>query len=150
MSRSSRSGSRALTVVAVLTLTACGGGSGGAAASASSDPVSEQLQSQLDVLPRVDGATRTAHRLDGTTLTESFTVPAGTPACLQLLARLDAGGYQVVTGANDTAVDPGTCRTATGDPGVDATTGSATILARGGSQVALTWTTTSYTMSVTS
>ena len=135
-----------LVLAGALMLSACGGGSAPAAAP-SVDPTEAQLQHQLDDLPAVDGATRSARELEGATLTESYTVPAGTPACLQLLASLDAGGYEVVAGTDPgVPVDPGTCRTATGTPGVDTTTGTATILARGGSQIGLTWTSTAYTL----
>ena len=137
----------AAALVALASLTGCG--SDRAAATPSVDPTAAQLQEQLDMLPEVDGAQRTMHALAGTTLTESFTVPDGSPACLQVLAKLHAGGYDVVTGSTQAAVDPATCRTAAGDPGTDTSAGTATILAQGGSEIALTWTATGYTISVT-
>lgn len=143
----SRTAAPLAVLVVLLALTGCGGGSG-AAATPSVDPTLAQLQDQLDVLPEVDGATRTQHDFSGDSLTEAFTVPAGSPVCLQLLAVLDAGGYEVVAGSGQAVVDPSTCRAAD-DPTVGSTAGTATILARGGSQIALTWTVAGYTISVT-
>ena len=148
----SRSSAPFALLAVLLVLTGCGG-SDGASASPSVDPTQAQLQDlgrQLDVLPEVDGATRTRHDYAGDSLTEAFTVPAGSPACLQVLATLDAGGYEVVAGTDQAAVDPTTCRTADDDPAVSSATGTATILARGGSQIALTWTASGYTIAISS
>ena len=134
-----------LAVVPLLALAACSG-SAPASSTPSVDPTAAQLQQQLDDLPAVDGAQRTAHDLQGASLTETFTVPAGSPACLQILSRLDAGGYEVVVGTEQVA--PTTCRLASGAADTDTTAGKATILARGGSEIALAWTTTTYTVTV--
>lgn len=136
----------AAVLSAVLLLSACGSAGRGAAAP-SVDPTAAQLQQQLDDLPTVDGATRTRHDLRGDTLTEQFTVPAGTPACLQVLARLDAGGYEVV--AAGVRISPTTCRTVSGSDVASERAGAATVLARGGSEIALTWTATSYAVTAT-
>ena len=135
-----------LAIVPMLTLVACGGGSA-PASTASVDPTAAHLQNQLDELPAIDGAQRTAHDQQGSTLTETFTVPTGSPACLQILSLLDAGGYEVVAGTEQ--ISPTTCRPVSGAAGTDTASGTATILARGGSEIALTWTATSYTVRVT-
>ncbi|MHA3704940.1 hypothetical protein ACXR2U_22440 [Jatrophihabitans sp. YIM 134969] len=145
MSRSSRLA--VLTAPVLLLLTACGGSGGGGAAEPSVASTQSQLQDQLDALPQVDGAQRTSQTYAGGTLTEAFTVPAGSPACLQLLAVLDAGGYQVVAGTDQAVVSPTTCRTPSG-AGVGPSAGTATILAAGGSEIALTWTTSGYTIAL--
>jgi hypothetical protein len=135
-----------LVVPLVLALAACGG-SDGPAPSPSVASTESQLQDQLDVLPQVDGAERTTHQYADGRLTESFTVSSDSPACLQLLAVLDAGGYEVVAGPDQAVVASTTCRTPTGDA-VSPSAGTATILARGGSEIALTWTATSYTLTL--
>lgn len=145
----SRSSLPVALLASLIVLTGCGGSDGGAAPP-SVDPTEAHLQDQLDALPAVDGATRTVQQFDAGALTESFTVPAGSPACLQVLAILDAGGYEVVAGAGEVAVVPTTCRTADDDPAVSTVAGTATILARGGSQIALTWTATAYTIAISS
>lgn len=136
----------ALAVCAVLT--ACGGGSTAPASSPSVDPTTAQLQARLDALPAVDGAQRTARHVAGGTLSETFTVPAGTPACLQVLAPLDAAGYQVVAGATEDPVDATTCLTTQPTDPVSTAQGTASVLAQGGSQIALRWTATEYTLEV--
>lgn len=148
----SRTTSRPLLAVGVAcvagVLVACGGSAG--ATSTTSPPTDQsRWQAQLDALPTVDGASRSAHDASTDGLTETFTVPSGAPACLQVLARLDASGYEVVAGAGADRVDPTTCLTASAADGVSTAAGTATILAEGGSQITLSWTATAYTVRAT-
>lgn len=136
-------------VACVATVLVACGGSGGAASSTSAPSDQSRWQAQLDALPTVDGATRSAHDVGADGLTETFTVPSGAPACLQVLARLDASGYEVVAGSADDRVDPTTCLTATPADGVGTDAGAATILAQGGSRITLSWTATAYTIRAT-
>lgn len=80
----------------------------------------------------------------------TYRVPAGAPACLQILTRLDAGGYQVVVGTRSAVVQPASCMTTEPNSGVSPDAGAGTILAAGGSHIALTWTSDTYTVTVKS
>lgn len=138
----------ALTVALGATVAGCSASAASPAHASSAAPVSSLL-AQLDALPTIDGATRTAQTATATTASQSYRVPAGTSACLQILARLDAGGYEVVAGPDAVAVDPATCQPHTQDVGINERSGHGSILAAGGSQIALSWTIDGYRVTVT-
>lgn len=137
-----------LAVALTATVAGCSGSTAGPARASAAAPVSPLL-AQLDALPTIDGAARTAQTATAAAASQSYRVPAGTSACLQILARLDAGGYQVVAGPDAVAVDPATCQPHTEDVGIDERSGHGSILAAGGSQIGLSWSTDSYTVTVT-
>lgn len=144
-----RSAAGLIAAVLLAAATGCSDGSAPAARTTATPSPGSQLVAQLDALPTVDGATETAHHETAESATRSYRVPAGTPACLQVLARLDAGGYEVVAGTSSDAVAASTCLTTAATDPVATDTGQATILAAGGSSIALVWTATTYTLTAT-
>lgn len=137
-----------LLLAAVLTLAACGGRPSSSASTPGADPTTAALQARLAMLPAVEDARRTALTPGPGRLSETFRVADGAPACRQVLTELDAAGYAIVAGDGAGApVDPATC-TAKGAT-VDESAGAASVLAQGGSTVALVWTATDYTLTVT-